>query len=99
MSATAPIALGRAVSTPGVAALIANHPGINTGLLNSLRRHARGACPNLTDDDLQENAFSIKRGYRAMTSWQLGRGRDEATIWIITEADRSVTTLLLPSEH
>ena len=44
----------------------------------------------------QENELSVEKGFRILSAYTLTAG---VKIWIITEADRSVTTLLLPSEY
>lgn len=59
-----------------------------------LRRLA--ARPALDRQDQQENELSLRAGYRLLSAYKLKTG--EKT-WIITEADRSVTTLLLPEEY
>src|SRR4051812_46229200 len=93
------VPLGRVMMTPGVAALIANQPALSVALVGWLARHARGECPNLSEDDQRENARPIQHGFRVVSSWTVGRGNNETPIWIITEADRSATTVLLPSEY
>lgn len=63
---------------------------------DSLQRHMNGDWGNLNEEDKHENDLSLKEGYRLFSAY-------EATglpkIWIITEADRSVTTILFPSEY
>jgi len=61
-----------------------------------MRRHIKGDWGDLDDADKEENEFSIQRGLRLLSAYTL---KDGTHIWIITEADRSVTTLLLPSEY
>jgi len=50
----------------------------------------------LSDDDLRENELSLEQGFRLLSNYQTGKGQQ---LWIITEADRSATTVLLPSEY
>ena len=52
---------------------------------------------DLSDDDMAENEMSLKEGFRLLSAYNLP-DTDEK-IWVITEADRSVTTLLLPEEY
>ena len=59
-------------------------------------RHASGDWGDLSGEDKQENDFSIKHGFRILSSYKLDTG---VAIWIVTEADRSATTLLLPEEY
>jgi hypothetical protein len=47
-------------------------------------------------EDAAENEFSLPHGFRVMSSYALDAG---VRIWVITEANRTVTTLLLPSEY
>jgi hypothetical protein len=55
-----------------------------------------GDWGELSDEDVKENEFSLKEGLRLLSAYQTGKGQK---IWIITEADRSSTTILLPSEY
>jgi hypothetical protein len=61
-----------------------------------LSRHACGNWGDLCEADRQENARALRQGGRLMSTYTLKNGQ---TLWIITEADRSVTTLLLPLEY
>jgi hypothetical protein len=60
-----------------------------------LARHATGDWGDLDEQDREENELSLKHGWRIVSSYIVG----EKTVWIITEADRSVTTILLPDEY
>jgi len=62
------------------------------------RRAAGGleVAPELTDDDAQENELSLREGFRVLSAYCTANGQK---LWIITEADRSSTTILLPSEY
>ena len=82
---------GQIVATTG--AMEMAEKGIN--LLAYLRRHLQGDWGELDKADIQENNFSLKNGYRLLSSYTTRLGK----LWIITEADRSVTTFLLPSEY
>ncbi|TVO63299.1 hypothetical protein [Denitromonas ohlonensis] len=85
---------GQVVMTAGVDALV------RQGLLNPspyLRRHLHGDWGDLSDDDRQLNDAALKSGEdRLFSSYQV---TPDLKLWIITEWDRSVTTLLLPSEY
>jgi hypothetical protein len=48
------------------------------------------------EEDKQENEFAVEHGFRILSAYTTSAGE---TLWIITEADRSSTTLLLPSEY
>jgi len=86
-------ALGQTFITPGAeeALQIAGQTAIEF-----LRRHMSCDWGELSEDDIRENELSLKSGYRLLSNYRTGKGQQ---IWIITEADRSATTLLLPSEY
>ena len=62
----------------------------------ALRRHARGDWGDLDAHDLQENERSLKEGCRLLSAYRASNG---VKFWIITEADRASTTLLLPEDY
>ena len=80
--------LGRVVATPG--ALNALRQAGQSGY-ELLRRHASGDWGDVPPEDAAENELSVRQGFRILSNYQLGIS---ATIWIITEADRSATTIL-----
>ena len=84
--------LGRIVATPGALDALAA-AGVSGRYL--LARHQAGDWGSVPPDDAAENELSLARGFRIISSYPVGDGR----VWIITEADRSGTTLLLPSEY
>jgi hypothetical protein len=82
---------GQIVVTHGALEL-AEH-GIN--LLTYLARHLNGDWGEMGEDDRKENNYSLLNGYRILSAYKTELGK----LWIITEADRSVTTYLLPEEY
>lgn len=84
--------LGQTVATPGALRLLEERCVAPSQLL---ARHQRGDWGDLSDEDVRENELSLKEGFRLLSSYQLGGEK----IWIITEADRSVTTILRPDEY
>jgi hypothetical protein len=85
---------GRIVATPGALCLLEQ---ANKSPLEFLSRHLRGDWgDDLCQEDKTENELSLKYGFRLLSSYRV---TDTEKIWIITEADRSVTTLLLPDEY
>lgn len=86
--------LGRIVATPGSLSLLAG-AGIDPSEL--LRRHAGGDWGEVPPEDARENELSVREGFRVLSSYPVG-GEGER-VWIITEADRSSTCLLLPEEY
>jgi len=85
--------LGQIVATPG--ALEALESSLQTPA-EFLTRHVSGDWGDLSADDIAENEFSIKTGFRLLSSYLTARGQ---RLWVITEAQRDVTTLLLPDEY
>ncbi len=84
---------GQIVATPGALALLEQ---ANKTPLEFLSRHLRGDWGDLCQEDKTENELSLKHGFRLMSSYRIN---EAAMVWVITEADRSVTTILLPSEY
>jgi hypothetical protein len=64
--------------------------------LEFLSRHVRGDWGDLSEEDRRENDLSVRQGFRILSAYNLRTG---VKIWIITEADRSATTFLLPDEY
>lgn len=85
--------LGHVVMTPGAAAL-------EVDFSPYLARHAAGDDGELEPFDKQQNRRAIKEGLRILSAYDVPRGDGETErIWIITEADRSTTCVLLPREY
>jgi hypothetical protein len=89
-------ALGQILATPGALRAIED-----TGeeprhvILNLLSRHVCGDWGDLGEADKRENEFSVRNGLRILSAYQV----KETKVWVITEADRSATTVLLPEEY
>ena len=84
-------ALGRTVITRGALAELSQ-----ADVLKGLARHARGDWGNVCEDDWKANDQALEDGTRLLSSYRSEAGRK---FWIITEADRSATTVLLPEEY
>ncbi len=84
---------GQIVATPG--ALEAFERAGNSPL-DFLQRHLAGDWGDVDAHDRQENEFSLEHGFRLLSVYWLSDG---TKIWVITEADRSATTFLLPEEY
>ena len=85
--------LGQVVATPGALAALQDagqHPFV------FLSRHVTGDWGNLVAEDKEENQRALEHGNRIFSSYLTAKN---TKIWVITEWDRSVTTLLLPSEY
>ena len=83
--------LGRVVMTPGIAAEVPVHERAR-----ALQRHGNQDWGDISQEDRGENELSLKEGFRLLSVYHT-----EAVLkfWIITEADRSATTILLPEEY
>jgi hypothetical protein len=85
--------LGQTYITPGAeeALMIAGQTGIEF-----LRRHVSGDFGEFTNTDVDENELSLREGFRVLSIYRTAKGQ---RLWIVTEADRSSTTILIPSEY
>jgi hypothetical protein len=86
-------ALGQVVATPGALAALED-AGQNPG--EFLQRHVTGDWGDLDEHDRNENELALRQGLRLLSAYQTTKG---VRLWVITEWDRSVTTLLLPEEY
>jgi hypothetical protein len=86
-------ALGHVVATPG--ALIAMTE-LDFSPLDLIHRHVTGDWGDLCAEDQRQNRLAIRSGLRIFSSYKISA---TTKIWIITEADRSSTTLLMPDEY
>jgi hypothetical protein len=84
--------LGRTLATRG-ALEVMRLLGINSSKL--LDRHITGDWGDLDDADKQQNELSVNERFRILSAYKVGKNEN---LWVITEADSSVTTILLPSE-
>ena len=84
---------GQLVVTAGVDELI-QHGRLNPSAY--LSRHLSGDWGDLCDEDRHLNDAALNSGDRLLSSYQVA---SDLKLWIITEWDRSVTTLLLPEEY
>lgn len=85
--------LGRTLATPGAIDALSR---AGEEAATYLDRHARGDWGTVNDEDWRENDIAIDRGLRILSAYQTSAGDK---LWIITEADRSTTTILLPEEY
>lgn len=100
--------LGRIVATPGALELL-RRTATNPEVL--LMRHVTGDWGDIGAEDARENDLSLQVGFRLMSVYHLPMvataadmdqsctGPVQHPIWLITEADRSATTFLLPEEY
>lgn len=85
--------LGRLFVTRGAAEVLRES---SQSPLEFFNRHARLERGELSDDDHPENVFSVSRQLRIFSAFKTAQG---VKLWVITESDRSATTILLPSEY
>jgi len=84
--------LGRIYATPGALAFLHVHDLMPYEFLH---RHHTGDFGNLDAEDIEANHAALHCGARVLSSYEIGNQK----LWIITEADRSSTTILLPEEY
>jgi hypothetical protein len=85
--------LGRTVATPSALDALEEAGQMPAEFL---RRHQTGDWGDLGAEDKKENDYSVANGFRILSAYHTKAG---VKIWLITEHDRSATTLLLPEEY
>jgi hypothetical protein len=85
--------LGQIVATPGTLEVL---EAAHQSPAEFLERHAKGDWGELSADDVAENEFSLKNGFRLLSSYCTAAGQK---LWVVTEEDRSLTTVLLADEY
>ncbi len=89
----AKFSLGRTVATPGALEALTD---AGQGPQEFLARHVNGDWGDCDAEDRTENELSLKEGFRIFSVYHTKKG---VKIWVITEADRSSTCILLPEEY
>lgn len=85
--------LGQTLATPGALEALDT---ANQNPAELLARHQSGDWGEVPPEDAAENDLSVREGFRILSAYTLDTG---VKVWIITEADRSATTILLPDEY
>jgi len=85
--------LGQVVATPGALAALQEAQDSSWPYL---QRHSNGDWGEVNAEDAAENELSLRDGFRLLSAYTITSG---IKIWIITERDRSATTILLPEEY
>ena len=85
--------LGRVVATPGALQALAE---AGQDPREFLARHQAGDWGEVPEEDTQENEYSLEHGFRLLSAYTLQTG---VRLWLITEADRSATTILEPEDY
>jgi hypothetical protein len=86
---------GKLVWTRGINDRVATDSLFARFVMESLKRHINCDWGELSIEDKRENDFSLDKDLRLFSSYQ----RDDWKIWIVTESDRSTTTILFPEEY
>lgn len=90
MTRTVRFSLGQTVITANARLQLATEE-----VLTALKRHAGGDWGNLCPEDSLANDDALQHGGRLFSAY----GQGDSRFWIITEADRSATTVLLPNDY
>lgn len=89
--------LGKLVWTAGINAEIADSTEFAKFVSKSLKRYQSGDWGEMSDEDKKANDAAVRTGEdRIFASYKMS---EDVKIWIITEWDRSYTTILFPSEY
>ncbi len=88
--------MGHLVTTAGVMERASSDEAFAKFVRKSLERHSQGDWGDLSDQDRRENEFALGKQLRLFSVYE---NNGLPKIWIITEADRSVTTVLFPEEY
>jgi hypothetical protein len=84
--------MGTLVATPGAIEAL---EGVERNLVQLLARHVEGDWGNLDEHDIRENELSLIQGYRLFSAYNI----EDEKFYVITEWNRSVTTVLRPDEY
>ena len=87
--------LGKLVMTKGVHSKIKEDVDFAIGVLDAFERYQRCDWGDLCEEDKAENEHALKEGERIFAVYNIGKEK----VYIITEHDRSVTTILFPEEY
>lgn len=88
--------IGKLTATCGVSNAMEQDERFSYDVVDAIRRFITGDWGDIgVKEDAQENAFALENSLRIIGAYPTVRGK----IWIITEADRSATTVLFPSEY
>ncbi len=87
--------MGELYLTAGVNNRISEEVRFKIFVKDCIEKHLSGEWGELGKEDKKENELSLKKGFRLLSSYKCNAEK----IWIITEADRSSTTVLFPDEY
>lgn len=84
--------LGKLLATPGALSVLERN---RVRLFDLIKRHQAGDWGDISQEDWAANDLAVQQGGRVLSAYLTAGGR----FWVITEADRSATTVLLPEEY
>ena len=87
---------GQVVSTPGAMEVL-DRAGVSA--IDFVTRHVFADWSEMDIDDQVQNLLAVRDGLRVFSSYRVGDAPDAPRVWVITEADRSSTCVLLPEEY
>lgn len=87
--------LGQTLKTRGISEFMEENRVDPVELIKLIERHVTGDWGDIPEEDKKENDWSVENAGRLISSYTLSG----ETVWVITEADRSATTVLFPSEY
>jgi len=88
--------LGQTVMTRTIADVIEQDPAFHIEIINAMQRYVNGDWGELcADDSIMNDKAVISKNDRILAAYQTTHGK----IWIITEWDRSFTTVLFPNDY
>lgn len=90
--------MSKLLFTCGVNDEIAANASFSRFVFNALRRYQRRDWGDMDAEDKQSNDAALRNGERIFAAYKF-RGKGESKIWIITESDRSVTTVMFPEGY
>jgi hypothetical protein len=90
-SSSPKFSLGQLCVTANAATMLSNEE-----IVRAIRKHAQGDWGELCAHDIEQNERALQEGGRILSRYMSKTGKP---FWIITEADRSVTTVLLPEDY
>ena len=93
--------MGRIVSTSSIRSLMSSDLSFHTFIYTSLMRHEEGDWGEVCEEDHESNEMALVTGHRLFSVYQCSTKHSfhGDRIYIITEADRSVTTVMWPREY
>ncbi len=87
--------IGNVYMSRGIADTISRNEKFSKEVLDCFNKYIMGCWGNLVEEDIKANDMAIKNGDRILEAYNISQGK----IYIITEADRSSTTILFANEY